>query len=175
MSQRCVTLVGMMGAGKSSVGEGLADSLGYKFVDTDQLVEQKSGKKVRRIFAEDGEDAFRGLERQVITSLAGSTSLVISSGGGAFLDKENRQVLNSLGLTVYLKASPREIYQRIKNDNTRPILQSGNPQEEIRTILAEREFYYDMASFSVDTEDLSVEEVVERIIDELARRTLGDG
>lgn len=175
MSQRCVILVGMMGAGKSEVGEQLADKLGYSFVDTDSLIERKANKKVRRIFADDGEAAFRALESEAIASLAGATGKVIATGGGAFQAPENRAVLDGIGLTVYLKASARELYQRVKNDPNRPLLQRPDAKEEMARLLAEREPAYKQAQLVVDTEDLSVEEVVDALIDELARRTLGDG
>ena len=175
MSQRCVVLVGMMGAGKSEVGRELADKLGYQFVDTDKLAEKLAGKKVRRIFDEDGEPKFRDFERQAIASLKGATAKVVATGGGAFQSADNRSVLNSIGLSFYLKASARELYARIKNDTSRPLLGTADPKGEIARLLFEREPNYEQAVVVVDTEDLSVEEVVDHLIDELARRTLGDG
>ena len=175
MSQRCVTLLGPMGSGKSSVGEGLADALGYEFLDTDHLVEKRAERKISDIFANEGEAYFRALEAEVIAGLAGMESHVISSGGGAVLDPQNRHVFKSLGLTVYLKASARELYQRIKNDKSRPLLMNAeDPKAEVRKILEAREGLYLEADIIVDTEDLSVEEVVDTLIDELAKRTVGD-
>jgi len=175
MSQRCVTLIGPMGSGKTSVGKKLADTLGYQFVDTDSLIEKEAGKKIVQIFDEHGEAHFRQLESQAIARLAGSQSKVIATGGGAVLDPQNRHVLESLGLLVYLKASPRELYQRVKNDSMRPLLlKAEDPKKEMARLLQEREKFYLEADIVVDTEDLSVEEVADVLIDELAKRTVGD-
>lgn len=176
MSQRCVTLVGLMGSGKTTVGRKLAETLGYAFIDTDEQIEKNTGKKISKIFEESGEQAFRQLETQFISSLTEAKSLVIASGGGAVLDPQNRHVFKALGYTIYLKATPRELYQRIKNDTSRPLLQkAADPKAEMARLLAERERFYKEADIVVDTEDLSVEEVQDVLIDELAKRTLGDG
>ena len=175
MSQRCVVLIGMMGAGKTGVGRALAETLGYEFVDTDKMVEKNTGKKIRRIFEDEGEARFREYEIEAIASLKGATGKVIATGGGAFQAQENRIVFNNIGLTVYLKASARELFARIKNDTSRPLLHTADPKAEIARLLEEREHNYESAVVVVDTEDLSVEEVVDHLIDELARRTLGDG
>ncbi|MDX2176242.1 MAG: shikimate kinase [Candidatus Sumerlaeia bacterium] len=175
MSQRCVVLVGMMGAGKSEVGGELADRLGYRYLDTDKLVEKQAGKPVHQIFSEDGEQAFRELETGAIAGLAGTQGAVIATGGGAYTNPVNRRILDALGLSVYLKASARELYARVKNDTRRPLLKVEDPKAEMARILAEREPHYKQAEITVDTEDLSVEEVVDELIDELAKRTLGDG
>lgn len=176
MSQRCVTLIGPMGSGKTTVGESLADTLGYTFVDTDKLVEKKAGKKISAIFAEDGEAAFRALEAEIITGLMGAQAKVIATGGGVIANPQNYSILRGLGLTVYLKATARELYQRIKNDTGRPLLMAAeDPKKEVARLLAEREPLYLDADIVVDTEDLSVEEVTEVLIDELAKRTVGDG
>ena len=175
MSQRCVTLYGLMGAGKTSVGEALADMLGYDFVDTDVLIKKKAGMSISRIFQEQGEDAFRALEAEVIAGLRGQKSKVIATGGGAVLNPDNRAVFTSLGLTVYLKATARELYQRIKNDTSRPLLQTENPRQAMADLLMQREPLYLEADIIVDTEDLSVEEVTDQLIDKLAALTTGDG
>lgn len=172
MSRRCAVLIGMMGAGKSEVGELLAEQLGYDFVDTDSLIVKKAGKSVAKIFREDGEQAFRDLEREVIRELRGAENLVIATGGGAPVDKQNRRVFISIGHMIYLKASPRELYLRVKNDRGRPLLQVENPVKQLEEILAERKDYYEEADIVIDTEELGVDEVVDVIIDELAKRTI---
>lgn len=175
MSQRCVTLVGPMGSGKTSVGRKLAGMLGYEFVDTDKLIEKEAGKSVGKIFEEQGEAGFRALETATIARFAGAEGKVIASGGGAVLDPQNRHVFRLIGHTVYLKATARELYQRIKNDNSRPLLQGvAEPVKVVAKLLAEREGYYKEADIVVDTEDLSVEEVTDVLIDELAKRTVSD-
>lgn len=171
MSHRCVVLIGMMGAGKSEVGEGLADQLGYDFIDTDSLVVKEAGKSISKIFAEDGEEAFRALEEKVIDGLRGSRSKVIAVGGGATMSLANRQVIALVGTSVYLKASAQELYQRIKNDRSRPLMQVDNPRSQMAKLLREREETFAKADIVLDTEVLSVDEVVEKLIDELAKRT----
>jgi len=162
-----------MGAGKSSVGKNLAEMLGYQFVDTDALIVKRAGKSISAIFEESGEDGFRKLEGEVIAGLAGSKNLVIATGGGALLDPQNRHVFTVLGHTIYLKASARELYQRIKNDTSRPLLQkAADPKAEVARLLSERAAFYEEADIVVDTEDLSVEEVTDVLIDELAKRTV---
>ncbi|MBI1290501.1 AAA family ATPase [bacterium] len=176
MSQRCVILVGPMGSGKTSVGEMLAETLGYQFVDTDKLIEKGAGKKISDIFAQDGQAAFRAQESSVIAGLANAKSKVIATGGGAVLDPQNVHVFRGLGLIVYLRASARELYQRVKNDDSRPLLKVEDPKAEMARIVAERDpLYRDCADVVINTEDLSVEEVNDKLIDELAKRTLGDG
>ncbi len=173
MSRRCVVLVGMMGAGKTEVGEQLAADLGYDFVDVDQLIVEKAGKSIPKIFKESGQDGFRVLETETIRELDGSLSRVIAPGGGALETPENAQILRTLGHVIYLKASARELYQRIKNDRNRPLLEVENPKGEVATLLTGREpGYRDAADFVIDTEELSVDEVVSKLIDELAKRTI---
>lgn len=175
MSQRCVVLIGPMGAGKSVVGQRLADTLGYDFVDTDELIVSRAGKPIPAIFDEQGEAGFRRLETDTIAELAETESKVIATGGGAVLDPQNRHIFATIGLTVYLKASPRELYQRVKNDTNRPLLTNAeDPVAEVKRLLKEREELYLDADIVVDTEVLSVEEVTDVLIDELAKRTLGD-
>jgi len=172
MSTRCVILTGMMGAGKSEVGEQLADQLGYEVVDTDKLVEKMAGKSIAKNFEQDGEEAFRALEREAIGGLKGSRSRVIAVGGGGIVEPENRKVLYALGQVVYLKASASELYARVKNDKTRPLLQKENPRGVLKELLEARRDAYEAADITIDTEDLSVDEVVNRMIDEMARRTV---
>ncbi len=176
MSQRCVTLVGPMGSGKTAVGKALAEILGYDFVDTDALICKRTGKSIPTLFEEFGETGFRALESETIGTLAGSLSLVIATGGGAVIDPQNRQRFRDLGYTVYLKASPRELYQRIKNDTNRPLIaKAEDPRKEIEHLLQGREHFYREADIVVETEDLSVPEVADFLLDELAKRTVGDG
>jgi shikimate kinase len=175
MSQRCVTLMGPMGSGKTVVGRSLAEVLGYDFLDTDKMIVERAGKSISTIFKEEGEPRFREIESTVIAGLAGAECKVVASGGGAVVDPQNRHVFTSIGLTVYLKATPRELYQRIKNDTSRPLIAGkDDPKAEIARILAARESLYLEADIVVDTEDLSIEEVVDVLIDELAKRTVGD-
>ncbi|MDK2972077.1 MAG: shikimate kinase [Candidatus Sumerlaeota bacterium] len=172
MSRRCIVLVGMMGAGKTEVGQLLAEQLGYGFIDTDVLIAESAGKSIAKIFEQDGEEAFRQIERDVIHGLMNEREKVIATGGGAVMDAANRQVLSGLGHTVYLKASPHELYLRVKNDRGRPLLNVKNPEGELARILGERELAYERCDITMDTEMYGVDEVVAELIDELAKRTI---
>lgn len=172
MSTRCVILTGLMGAGKTEVGRELADMLGYEFIDTDTMISARAGKSINQIFDQEGEATFRKMEREIIQELKGVKGAVISVGGGAPTDPANRAALVRLGHVVYLKASPKELFLRMKNDQTRPLLKTRDPQGRLRELLAEREVAYEQADITIDTEDLTVPEVVEKLIDEMAKRTI---
>lgn len=174
MSDRNVILIGFMGTGKTSVGESLAEALGYAFADTDDLIEKKAGKKVSRIFGEDGEEAFRGVESEVVGDLAQLKRTVVSAGGGAPIRPENRAAMRHAGVVIALKASPEEIYQRVKHENHRPLLSSGDLRSQIRKLLDSRKGIYDDADYIIDTTALTVDEVVDKCIDLLARDTRCD-
>ncbi|MCB2154956.1 shikimate kinase [bacterium] len=172
MSTRCVVLTGLMGAGKTEVGRELADMLGYEFIDTDTLVASRAGKSINQIFDQEGETTFRKMEREIIEELKDTKGAVISVGGGAPTDAANRAILNRLGHVVYLKASPKELFLRMKNDQSRPLLRTKDPEGRLRELLSEREFVYEQANITIDTEDLTVPEVVDKLIDEMAKRTV---
>jgi shikimate kinase len=172
MSHRNVVLIGMMGAGKTQVGEQLADQLGYDFVDTDARIVARAGKSIAEIFAQDGEEGFRKLEHEELLGLEGLRSSVVSVGGGAPMREANRVLIGGLGTTIYLRASAGELYARVKNDRKRPLMQVEDPRKRVAELLAERDPVYRKADFTVDTEMLTVPEVVDFIIDELAKRTV---
>lgn len=164
-----------MGSGKTAVGAALAEMLGYEFVDTDSLIVERAGQSIPEIFEKQGEKGFRVIESEVIAALSDAQSKVIATGGGAVLDPQSRHIFRAIGHTVYLKASPRELYQRVKNDTNRPLLQKAeDPKKAVERLLKEREYLYLEADIIVDTEELSIEEVTDVLIDELARRTVGD-
>jgi shikimate kinase len=169
MRGRTIVLMGFMGSGKSEVGRRLAQRLGRACVDTDQLVEERAGKKVAAIFAEDGEVAFRTLEREAVADAAARGSTVLAVGGGAVLDLENVQRLRDAGVLVYLTARPDVVLRRIGNPSTRPLLKD-DPHAAVTRLLAERErFYAAAADVTVDTSDRTVDEVVAEIQQALVR------
>ncbi len=150
---RHLVLIGMMGVGKSSVGRRLALRLGRPFVDTDRLVEERAGKSVPEIFAEDGEPAFRALETEVVrTVLDSDTWSVVAFGGGAVLDPANRDLAREAALVVWLQASPRELARRVSasqrrsGGGARPLLAAGPPEATLGAIAAEREACYRAAA-----------------------------
>lgn len=161
---RNVSLIGFMGVGKSSTGHLLADSLGFEFVDTDAMIEQKVGMSVSEIFGQFGEPAFRDLEKQVGTVLETMNQKVIATGGGFGSNLENLQRLKSHSLVVCLWASPEAIFERIRHQNHRPLLRDIDPLKRIRTLLTEREPIYRQADVLVNTEARSTREVAQQIV-----------
>jgi shikimate kinase len=162
-----IVLTGFMATGKTEVGRRLARLLGRPFVDTDGLVEAAAGCPIAEIFARHGEAHFRALERAAVEQACAVPEAVIATGGGALLDPENRRRLAAAGPIVHLTARPEEILRRVGDPSSRPLLANGNRQgdrlERIRALLAERTPAYALATHAVETSDLSVEQVVERV------------
>jgi shikimate kinase len=169
MKVRAIVLMGFMGTGKSEVGRRLAQRLGRAFVDTDQLVEERAGKRIPAIFAEAGEPEFRALERAAVAEAAGRGNTVIAVGGGAVLDPENVRCLRDAGVLVYLTARPDVILGRVGNAANRPLLRD-DPQATVSRLLAERGPVYSAAAdITVDTSERTADEVVGEIQLALAR------
>jgi len=146
---RSVFLIGMMGAGKSTVGRLLAQQLNYQFVDADRELEARSGVPIPTIFEIEGEDGFRRREVVLLEELTQRTGIVLATGGGAILDAEMAQSMRQRGLVVYLRASAEEIFRRTRQDRSRPLLQTPNPRERIDELLSEREPLYESAAHLV--------------------------
>ncbi|MDR1453026.1 MAG: shikimate kinase [Candidatus Margulisbacteria bacterium] len=142
-------LIGFMGSGKTSTGRILAKQLGYKFLDTDQVVEQKNGLTCAKIFEQRGEEFFRKQETAALQELHGLDSAVIATGGGIVLSADNRDLLKKLGIVVYLKTEPAEILKRVADDVTRPLLPQENKLAEIQNLLAVRQPLYLAAAQAV--------------------------
>lgn len=147
-----IFLVGMMGAGKTTVGRQLAQRLGKSFVDTDQDIEQRTGVAVKVIFEIEGEAGFRKRESEALDRLTAMTDLVLATGGGAVLDAGNRQWLSERGFVIYLHAQPRDLWMRTRNDKTRPLLQTDDPRARIQALYDFRDpLYRQVADLVVDT------------------------
>jgi shikimate kinase len=163
-----VFLVGMMGAGKTSVGRLLAQRLSKRFVDADHEIEARCGVPIPVIFEIEGEAGFRQRERAIIDELTRNDDIVLATGGGAVLAAENRECLHARGLVVYLKASAHEIWQRTRRDRNRPLLATANPQQRIAELLAEREpLYAQVAHVTMESTHDSVRSMVTRLLDRL--------
>lgn len=164
-----IALIGFMGAGKTAVGRILAEKLGREFVETDALIEQRAGKSIPQIFAQDGEIAFRELEIEVAKEVAGRKNLVIACGGGIVLNKINIDRLKKESVIVYLKTSTSVILQRLTDDgDERPLLKAGDRAARIEELLKFRKPFYERAAdITIDTSRLSVAAVAERIIEKL--------
>jgi shikimate kinase len=148
---RNVALAGFMGTGKSTIGRLVARQLGFEPVDTDELIEARTGEAVGALFARHGEAAFRDLERRVLEDLAGRERLVIATGGGLVCQPGNLDHLRRHALVFCLWATPETIWQRVRHQTHRPLLQVADPQAEIRRLLAEREPFYRQADVLVNS------------------------
>lgn len=167
-----ITITGFMGTGKSAVGQEVARRLGREFVDMDAVIEARAGKSIPRIFAEDGEAAFRQMEAALCQELSARDGLVIATGGGALVNPANRAVMMRSGVVVCLVASPDEILSRVGGDASRPLLQVPDPRARIVELLATRREAYAAIPWQVDTTGLSVEEVAVRVIEIAGFETL---
>lgn len=168
-----IVLVGFMGTGKSEVGRRLAARLGRVFIDTDTVIEQKMGISIAQLFAEKGEDYFRQQERHVIAQVCQRNGQVIATGGGAIVDPLNAQQLKQNGFVVCLSAAPEVIYERVRRNADRPLLQGEDPLTKIRTLLEARAEAYAQADVTIDTSQRSADEVTDAVMT-VYNRTLHD-
>ncbi len=147
-----IYLIGLMGAGKTTMGKKLARALGWPFYDSDRVIEESTGVSIPMIFEYEGEQGFRDREQEVITQLTGLSGIVLATGGGAILREQNRRQLKDNGLVVYLQCSIDRILQRTRRDSQRPLLQTENPRQKLEQLLKEREpLYRECADITVDT------------------------
>ncbi len=164
-----IVLIGFRGTGKSTVGRLLAKRLKRDFIDSDKHIENSTGKTIKSIFEDDGEERFRQIEADTITELSKGDNKIISAGGGTVLRKENVNNLKANGFLVLLKATPEIIYSRIAEDKKtmqqRPSLTDKKPLDEIKYLIAKREHAYKNASdITINTSYASCEEIVNEII-----------
>ncbi|MGD0382811.1 MAG: shikimate kinase [Thermoguttaceae bacterium] len=167
-----LTLIGYRATGKTTLAKLLARRLDWEWIDADVEIERRAGKTIARIFADDGEPAFRDLEAQVIADLCRRDQLVLAAGGGAPLREENRRIMRQSGKVVWLTARPETILKRMSGDaataERRPSLTGHGPLEEIVQLLALREpMYRETADFTVDTENRTPQELTAEILDHL--------
>lgn len=161
-------LIGFMGSGKTTVGVKLSYRLQVPVEDTDKLIERREGRSINEIFADDGEEYFRQLEMELLSELAGKNgSRIYSVGGGTPVRVENRTLLKRLGRVVYLRVSPETVYERLKNDSTRPLLQCQDPLGRIRQLMEERrEAYEACADIIIDTDETDMDGILKKITEE---------
>ena len=169
MGFRNIFLTGFMGCGKTTVGQVLAQRLGWEFVDLDHAIVEEAGMSVKEIFAAHGEPYFRELESRVLVRIAAGSGQVISTGGGAVIDRGNRAVMRQYGRIVNLKADVPTIVARVSGNIERPLLADGASVEKIRTMLSAREEFYADADLRIDTTGKDVAGVVQELIDSLKR------
>ncbi|WP_270179253.1 shikimate kinase [Alkalihalobacillus sp. CinArs1] len=159
---RAVYLTGFMGSGKTSVAYQLAKELSMPLVDTDETIVSETGKEISSIFENEGEEAFREYETATLKKLP-VENVIVSTGGGIILKEENRNLMKQNGKVIYLHCEPREIVKRLEGDSSRPLLDVKNRSEQIEKIFSERISFYEDAHETIDTTNLTVEEVVEQI------------
>lgn len=165
-----IFLVGMMGAGKSTVGARLARRLEREFIDVDRELEARLGVDIPTVFDLEGEDGFRRRESQLVCELSHRTGLVVATGGGVVLRAENRAALATRGLVIYLKADPGDLWQRLRRDRHRPLLRTDDPRQRVRELVEQRDpLYQDVADHVVGTGRQPADHAVESIIAWLSR------
>ena len=159
-----IFFVGLMGAGKTTIGKLLAKKLKKTFYDTDHEIEKKLGVKVSVIFELEGEEGFRKRETQMIDELTSKKDIILATGGGAVLSEENRRLLKERGKVIYLNAKPQHLAKRMAFDKDRPLLQQGNILDTLNNLYQERHpLYLGVSSFVVDTGQQKTQTIINKI------------
>jgi shikimate kinase len=164
-----IVLVGLMGAGKTTVGRRLAEKLGLVFVDADHEIEIAAGLTIPEIFAKHGEAYFRDGERKVIARLLENGAQVLATGGGAYMNADTRNAIRSHGISIWLRADFDLLMRRVRRRSNRPLLQNDDPEAVMRKLIAERYPVYAEADITVDSRDVAHTSIVNTIIKTLAR------
>jgi shikimate kinase len=167
LNGRSIVLVGMMGAGKSSVGRRLAKALNLPFIDADTEIEKAASMSISDIFATRGEPEFRAGERRVVARLLDAEPTVIATGGGAFMDEATREKVRARGISVWLKAEIEVLLRRVKKRGARPLLKGGDPEQVLRDLLVIREPVYAEADVTVISREVPHEAMVAETLDQI--------
>src|SRR4051812_40417678 len=170
LGPRSLVLVGMMGAGKSSIGRKLAQRLNLHFVDADGEIEQAAGMTISEIFSTHGEPYFRAGEARVIARLLDGGPQVLATGGGAFMNADTRAAIRAKGISVWLRATLEVLNRRIKRRGDRPLLKNADPVETLRKLIEERDPVYAEADITVESRDVPHETIVDEILEGLRIR-----
>lgn len=169
--KKTVAMIGMMGAGKTAVGQAVARALQVPFLDSDEEIVKAANATIAEIFERDGEPFFRARETEVLGRLLRGAPCVLSTGGGAFLSETNRKLISEVGVAVWLRADLELLWQRVRHKTTRPLLRTDNPRETLRKLYEARVPLYGLADIIVDASpDISVETMAERVIAALRQR-----
>ncbi len=159
-----------MGAGKSTIGRRLAESIGSHFCDSDQEIEKRTGVSISTIFDIEGESGFRDREATVIDDLTQQQNIVLATGGGAVLRQENRTRLAARGLVIYLYATAEQLYRRVRLDRSRPLLQNGDPQGTLQQLLQQRDpLYREIADLVIMTDNRSIPQAIPDLIEQIEK------
>lgn len=168
-SGKTIVLVGIMGAGKTSIGRKLAEKLKMPFIDIDAEIEKREGQSVSSMFETKGEEYFRRKEKEVIGEFLGAEPYIIAPGGGAFMNNETRRLIKDLAISIWLRAELDILVERVSRRNTRPLLEKGDKREIMKKLMDERYPVYKEADIIVDSTDSPHEAVIRDIIKKLGR------
>ena len=163
LTEKNIVLFGFMGTGKTAVARALGEELGRPVVEMDKIIEEEEGMTISRIFEEKGEEHFRRRERELVKELSRSGGRVITTGGGVVLNPDNIKDFHENGILICLTARPKVILERVEDETHRPLLEVKNLRETIEKILSTRRPFYERVYHQIDTSDLSVNEVVNKI------------
>ena len=172
MKKDLVFLTGFMASGKSTIGPILANTLGWRFYDLDKLIENKTGKQIKDIFKENGEEYFRKIERETLIEVLKLENFVIALGGGTIVDPINLEMIKSSGLLIYLETSPEEAYRRLRFKRDRPVLLFDGEEEPTRVeflkkingLFESRKKYYDQADLKINTDNSRIGQTVDKLV-----------
>lgn len=165
-----IILVGLMGAGKSTIGRNLARQLGKEFYDSDRVIEQRTGVDIATIFEIEGEQGFRDREEQVISDLCRMDNIVLATGGGSILREVNRNNMKKYGHVIYLCTTAEMLYSRIRYDKSRPLMQTKSPLDTLKKLLKDREpFYMEVADTVITTGKQKATSIVKRVEEALQK------
>lgn len=169
MKKHNIILIGFMGAGKTTIGRRLSYLVKQPFLDMDQYIEMKEGREISQIFEMDGEAAFRKIETISLKKVKRDrTNYVISTGGGLPVQIDNQKILSEMGIIFYLRVKPETIFDRLKNDTKRPLLQGDDPKRKIMEMLEIRSpIYEELADYIIDVDEKSFKEIIQEIIQKL--------
>ncbi len=174
LGERSIVIIGLMGAGKTTVGRRLAERLGLRFIDADAEIEKAAGRTIAEIFAEYGEPYFRDGERKVIARLLGAGPQVLATGGGAYMNAETRKAVKERGIAVWLNASLPLLMKRVRRRAHRPLLRAEDPEGVMRELMDKRYPVYGEADISVESRDIPHNIIVNDVLRALMRYVCDD-
>jgi len=166
-----IYLVGLMGAGKTTIGRSLAKRLGLTFVDSDREIEARTGVSIPTVFEIEGEEGFRKREAQVIADLSMASGQIVATGGGVVLRPENRAAMASSGFVIYLNVPPYTLWERTRNDRNRPLLQVEDPLAKLKELYVQRDpFYREVADLVIDGGRTNTHSLLQLIVEKVEER-----
>ena len=172
--EKPIALVGLMGAGKTTIGKKLAKYLSIDFFDTDEEIEKTIGKKIPIIFSTFGEKTFREYEKKVIKTIFSGRPAVVATGGGAFMDADTRALINNTGISIWIKADIETLVKRIDEDGTRPLLKNQKKRDVLEHLISERYPIYSKADITIISKIEPIEKTLQRLISALEKDQLDE-